>query len=556
MKEQTAQKWWDLRNKSHLKSAVIAAALGAAVWFLAPLILPVQLPADFPKLPDLQALNPSIREIVQQADKEARKRPGSGETVGKLAMVYHANQLFDQAAAAYRIATRLEPHNPRWAYAQAVFSEENGAEAELMKFLNRTVELQPGHVPALIKLADSAFKSDKLGEAERLYNAAAAQPGGSGALQAAFGLGRVAAHRREWNRLVGAVAPAAANFPHAAPLHTLLQEAYTGLGQPDKAEQARQNGAYAKWKTLPPLDDPFIDQLIDVCYSSTRLLKQAGLLSKTGRPGQAIELGRRAVQAEPADADARDYLARTLVTFYGDKPEAIEEAMTQVGECMRLRPSNPIPLGGFADDFFKSPKPPDAVRKLRELLQANPKIPGIHFFLGQAAESLGETGTAAAEYRAALKENPKDSGAHNKLGLIAEAGGRFEEAAALFRKAIQLNPMNTAARLNLAIELMQRGNYSQGVGELNELLRIDPHDAPAHFLMGFAYLSRKQAPEAESKFRQGLVYKPEDAEARFGLGMALAAQGRREEAAAELQEALRLRPNHVQAQNLLRQLGY
>lgn len=543
-------------RKSALKTAGLAAGLGVAVWFLAPLVLPVNVPADFPALPDLKPLNPSARQIVERSDQEARKTPNSAELTGRLGLVYHANMLLDQAAAAYRIAARLAPGDPQWAYAQAVLSEETGAEADLMKSLNRTVELEPNHVPALIKLADSAFKSDRLDDAARFYKAAAGAPGGTAALQSAFGLGRVEARRKQWNKLVEAVAPVAASYPHAAPLHEQLREAYTSLGQADKAELARQNAAYAKWKSLPPLDDPFNDSVMEVCYSSTRLLKQAGLLSKTGRPGEAVELARRAAQAEPADADVRDYLARTLVTFFGDQPEAIDEAMTHVGECMRLRPSNPIPLGGFADDFFKSPKPPEAVRKLRALLQANSKIPGIHFFLGQAAEQLGEMDTAAAEYRAALKENPKDSGAHNKLGIIAEAAGRHDEASAYFRKAIQLNPMNTAARLNLAIDLLQRGNHAQGFGELTELLRIDPHDAAAHFLMGFAYLSRKQAPEAEARFRQGLVYKPEDAEARFGLGTALAAQGRREEAAGELRQALQLRPGHAPAQNLLRQLGY
>ena len=543
-------------KKKVIATAGLAAALGIAMWFLAPLLLPVNVPPDFPPLPDLQSSNPSMREIIQRSDQQARSKPVSAESVGKLGLVYHANLFYGQAAAAYRIAARSEPLSPQWAYAQAVLSEETGAEAALMKFLSQTIELDPNHVPALIKLADSAFKSDRLDEAGRLYKTAADAPGSTAAVQAAFGRGRVAARSKDWNTLATAVAPVAAAYPHAAPLHELLQQAYTALGQTDKAEQARQSAAYAKWKSLPPLEDPFTDQLIEVCYSSTRLLKQAGLLGKTGRPDQAIDLARRAAQAEPADADVRDYLARTLITFYGDKPEAIDEAMSHLAECMRLRPSDPIPLGGFADDFFKSPKPPAAVQRLRALLQSNPKIPGIHFFLGQAAEQLGEMETAAAEYRAALKENPKDSGAHNKLGLIAEAAGRFDEASAYFRKAIQLNPMNTAARLNLAIDLMQRGNYAQGFGELNELLRIDPQDAAAHFLMGFAYLSRKQAPEAESKFRQGLVYKPGDAEARFGLGAALAAQGRRDDAAAELRQALQLRPNHAQAQNLLRQLGY
>ena len=542
-------------NAAVFKIAGLAAALGVAAWLLAPLVLPVKLPPDFPNTPDLKLLNASARELVEQTDREARQQPASAEAVGKLGMVYHANLVHKPADAAYRLAARLAPDDHRWAYALAVLHEETGAAKEQLEFLQKTVERKPDHVPALLKLADSYFKADRLEEAARHYETAAGAQGGTASLQAAFGLGRVRARSGEWSKVIETVGPATKAYPHAAPLYGLLEQAYTALHRANEAAQARQAAGWAKWKALPPLDDPFSRQLTDVCFSATRLLKEAGVLSRTGHPDQAIELARRAARAEPADADVRNYLARTLITFYGDKPEAINEAMTHLAECLRLKPSDPVPLGGFADDFFKAPKPPVAVERLRALLRGHADIPGVHFFLGQAADALGETAEAAAEYHAALKANPNDSGAHNKLGLIAENSGNYDEASVHFRTAIQLNPMNTAARLNLAIELMQRGNYAEGFKQLDELLRIDPHDASAHFMKGFALLSMKRADEAAAKFREGLLYKPDDAEARFGLGTALAAQGRREQATVELREALRLSPNHSRARELLTRLG-
>jgi tetratricopeptide (TPR) repeat protein len=549
------------KNASHgraalLRMAGLAAALGVAAWFIAPRVLPVGLPPDFPSPPDLSQLNASTRELIRQADEKARQRPGSADAAGKLGMAYHANLLYEQAEAAYGIAARLAPRDPQWTYALAVLHEENGRDSEQLNFLARTIELKPAHVPALIKLADSSFKSDRLDEAARHYESASKAAEGTATLQAAFGLTRIAARRGGWKKVIETAAPAADAYPHAAPLHALLEQAYTALGETGKAGQARQSAGWAKAKAVPPLEDPFIEQLMGVCYSSTRLLKHAGLLSRTGHPGRAIEVARRAVAAEPTDADVRNYLARTLISFFGGQPEAIEEAMDHLDECLRLRPSDPVPLGGFADDFFKSPKPPAAVERLRALLRARPDIPGVHFFLGEAADALGESAEAAAEYRAALKSNPNDSAAYNKLGLIAERAGRYAEASAHFHRAIQLNPLNTAARLNLAIERIQRGDYQQGFRQLDEILRINPHDAAAHFCMGFAYLSMKRPTDAAAKFNEGLHYKPEDAEARFGLGAALATLGRRDEAVAELRQALKLRPNHSPARELLYQLGY
>jgi tetratricopeptide (TPR) repeat protein len=360
--------------------------------------------------------------------------------------------------------------------------------------------------------------------------------------------------KRDWNRVIEIIGPLTRSYPHAAPLYALLQEAYEGLGQAEKAGQARLSSGSAKWKSVPPFEDPFNEQLVGYSHSSTRLLKHAGLLSRAGLADRAIDAGRRAVQADPKDPDARNFLARTLLIFHPDKSQAVDEAMAHVTECLRLRPGDHVPLGGFADDFFKSPKQPAAVERLRALLRSHPDIPGIHLFLGEASDALGETLEAEAEYRAALRENPKDSAAYNKLGLVAEKQGKAAEASGHFRKAIQLNPENTAARLNLAIEVMQQGNYTQGLKELDDLLKINPHDAAAHFCMGFAFLSLNRTDEAIARFRHGLLYKPDDAEARFGLGSALAVQGKREEALAELRETLRLKPNHARARRMVEQL--
>src|ERR1039457_6610096 len=100
--------------KPVLKIGALAVALGVATWLLGPLLLPANLPADFPKLPDLRTVNPGLRELLQGADRDARRRPNSAEADGKLGMAYHANLFLEEAAAAYRIAARLAPNDYRW----------------------------------------------------------------------------------------------------------------------------------------------------------------------------------------------------------------------------------------------------------------------------------------------------------------------------------------------------------------------------------------------------------------------------------------------------------
>jgi tetratricopeptide (TPR) repeat protein len=544
-------------NKNGLLKLVgLAAVLAAGTWLLSSILLPGKLPEDFPALPDLKTANPDIRNSLAGADREARKHPGSAEAIGTLGIAYHANEYFEQAARAYRIAAGLAPRDSRWAYAQAVLYAENGNEEQQFDFLRQTIRLKPDHVPALLKLADRAFKHDRLDEARRYYELAAKASDKDAGMQIAFGLARVAVRREEWNKVVEYTVPLCRDYPYVRPPYQLLETAYEALGQADKAAQVRETIPSSKFTDVPPIKDPFNDQLIAASYSSTRLLKEAGVLSHFGSPDRGIQVARRAAEVVAADPDPHNFIARTLLTFYPDKPEAIAEALTELGECLRLKPDDPAPLFGFANSFFDAPKIPEAVEQLRTLLRQYANRDEAHFYLGLVAEAQGKTEEAVSQYQAALKHDPNNRRIYNKLGLIFARAGKLDGAIGYFQKYIQLNPLNSDVRLNLAIALIERGNYDQGMKELTEVLRLNPHDATAHFCMGFGLLHLKRIDEAISAFRNGLRNKPDDAGAHYGIASAFAMQRKREQAVAELQEALRLRPNYPEAQNMLRQLEH
>ena len=541
---------------SLLKTGALAVALGVATWLLAPLLLPAKLPEDFPKAPDLHRLNPSHGELLRTADRDARRKPGSAEVVGKLGLAYHANLFLDQAARAYRIAGRLAPDDYQWVYCQAFLEEENGNEKEELRLLEQTLRLKPDHALAQLKLADWFFKLDRLDEAARYYEMASGVPGGTAVLQATFGLGRVAARRQDWKKVVEYIAPLSHDYPSLLPPYELLQQAYEALGQADNAAEAREGAALAARKAMPPPEDPLNGQLMDLCYSSTRLLKEAGLLSRIGYPERGIQLARRAAQADPTDPDVRAFIATTLLTYYGDKPEAIDEALTQIGEYLRLRPDDLAPLWTFTTDFFKTAKPAAAVERLDALLRPHANSADAHFSLGLVADAKGETAEAFSQYEAALRNKPNDYVICNKLGEVLDKAGKYDEAIAHFQRSLQLNPQIAAPRRNLGIALIQQGNYGQGMRELGELLRINPHDTDTYVVLGFALLSLRRIDEAIPRFREVLRYKPDSPEGHYGLGFAFSVQGRREDAVAELQQALRLRPDFPEAEALLRQLDH
>ncbi len=539
---------------SLLKVGALAVVLGAAAWLLAPFLFPMKLAKDFPGLPDLQTASPDLRTMLQEADQEARRRPGSAEAVGKLGKAYHANRYVEQAARAYGIAARLAPRDDQWVYCQAFLEEENGNEESQLKLLQETLRLKSDHPFALLKLADWYFKLDRLDEAARYYERAVRADDARASVQATFGLGRIAARRQNWSKVVEYLAPLSQANPRLRPPYVLLQQAYETLGQFDKAAEAQRGIVLADVKAVPPPIDPLDEQLNDLSYSSTRLLKQAGRLSRSRQPERAIQVARRAAEAEPKDPDVRSFLARTLLTFFGDKPEAIEEAITQLGEYVRLRPNDLTPLWTFTSDFVATPRAGPAVERLHALLRPHAGSAEAHLSLGLVAEAEGETAEAITHFEAALNMKPDDPVAHNKLGQVLDRAGRYGEAAAHFRKSIDLSPQDVILRRNFAIALIQQGKYSQGVTEFGEALRSNPYDVPSLIGMGFALLNLDRIGEAIPIFRDVVRYQPDSAEGHYGLGFALSIQGRRQDALSEVRESLRLRPDFPEARQLLQQI--
>jgi tetratricopeptide (TPR) repeat protein len=537
---------------SILKTGALAVGLGVAAWLLAPFILPSNTPPDYPKLPDMKGLNASMRGALQSADRDARRHSGSAEAMGKLGMAYHANLFLEQAARAYRIAARLAPGDYQWAYCQAVLEEENGNARQQLPLLEQTLRLKPDHVPSLLKLADAFFKLDRMDEAQRYYERAAQAPGAF--LQATFGLGRVAERRRDWNQVIAYGAALTRAHPDLKPPYDLLQEAYGALGQAAKAEDARIGGLASRAKAVPPLEDPLGEQLTSLCYSSTRLLKQAGLLKQMGYPDRAIETARRAAEAEPKDPEIRQFIASTLLGAYPYQPESVEEALTQLAECLRLRPEDPVPLWLFAQDFFNSPKTPAAVERIGAMMRPYVNRSDAHLYLGRLANAKGDTGEAISQFNAALKSEFNSSGVYDNLGVALGKAGRRDEAIANFQKSVELDPTNATAHFNLGLTLIERGNDAPGMKEVSEAIRLKPNYPDAHFCLGFAYLNARRIDDAMARFREGLRYRPNDPEGHYGLGSALALQHKREEAIAELREALKLSPNHPDARALLEQI--
>ncbi len=209
--------------------ALLAVVLGFGTWFVLRTLGP-SLPADFPGRPDLKSANAALVNLIDTTEAAARSHPESASDVGRLGMVYHGNQFYDQAQAAYAIASRLYPGDYRWAYYQTLLAEERGQGTAQFSLLEKVLQLKPDFQPALLRQGDFFLKQGEFEKAGQYYDKASRVAGGENSPQARFGAARIAQRRGDWVRVIENLEPLARDYPRVRPAHQLLAEAYAKRG--------------------------------------------------------------------------------------------------------------------------------------------------------------------------------------------------------------------------------------------------------------------------------------------------------------------------------------
>jgi tetratricopeptide (TPR) repeat protein len=217
------------------------------------------------------------------------------------------------------------------------------------------------------------------------------------------------------------------------------------------------------------------------------------------------------------------------------------------------------------------------LRICEEVATANPRLVGIHNFLGNSYFVCGRIDQAIAEYQQAIELQPDEPGIHYNLGRAYYKKGIPDAAETEYKKALQLNPVYIPAHLNLGHLYVVLGRLDAAISEWRATLQIDPKCAEVLCILGSAILLRgertfkhtlagsadegdpdlievAETRPAESAIQEAInlcqnviFLKPDMAEAHNTLGTALAYQKRYEEAAREFLKALEIKLDFLEA---------
>ncbi len=241
-----------------------------------------------------------------------------------------------------------------------------------------------------------------------------------------------------------------------------------------------------------------VDQLLAVATPTGELLNLHGrILNRLGRFAPARESLRRAIEAEPRNAD--HYLdLSTLLSNAGDSAGAlrvVEEGLAREAEPDRLR----VQLGL------------------------------LHLKQGKREE-------AESAFRSALDANPLNRSAYLALATLFASGNRSKDALDLISAALRRLPedpflhyLNGGLLLNL--EDASEAGYVAAEASLRTALRLNPYHAGTHYLLGRIALRQGDLDSARAHLEKAVAFDPAHAAAYFQLGSVLRRQGHRELAA-------------------------
>ena len=120
----------------------------------------------------------------------------------------------------------------------------------------------------------------------------------------------------------------------------------------------------------------------------------------------------------------------------------------------------------------------DAIGEIQQVIALDSTSGSAYRLLGRAHDFLGQTDSAAADYRQAIVLNEQDGWSMNNLGLVQVERGEYDEALKTLSRAVELSNAATF-RNSLGLALEHTGHYTAAVEAYKSALSADSGYAKA-----------------------------------------------------------------------------
>jgi tetratricopeptide (TPR) repeat protein len=401
---------------------------------------------SIPKL-DLAAYRPQLRAPAEKAYQALQAKPLDPDANGNLGMLLHAFEQLESAEICYRRARSLDPKRFQWAYYLALVQALDGKNEEAAGSLRDAIQIDPGYVPARIKLAEVLLTLGRLDESREMSQSILKD--NPQAAPAYYWLGRVASASGQTTVAEEQYRKACELWPSYGTAHYALALADQKAGK--QAEAQRHMAAYQKYKADgdPQPEDPVLEAVRSLDNTALAHLMKGVDLENAGQMEQAIAEHEEAVRLDPKLVQAH----ANLIALYG-----------------------------------RTGRPEKAEQEYRATVALNPNLPQSHYDYGVFLTARERFPEAEASFRKALESSPNYAEAHSNLGAMLERKGKFDEALREYQAAIENKPNFRQAQFQLGHLLLMQHKATEAIAHLSQTLTPEDGDTPRFlFVLGVAY---------------------------------------------------------------------
>ena len=246
---------------------------------------------------------------------------------------------------------------------------------------------------------------------------------------------------------------------------------------------------------------------------------------------RAIEYLKKATAADPANGEATQLLGLSyylgghpsdaiplLEKVQGWYPRANVDASYILGVCY-IQTRNydqarkafgkmfDVPADSAASYLFtarmllRQEYDPVAEEYAQKAAALDPKLPLVHFLLGELYLHKSRVPESIAEFQKEVAINPAHAATYYKLGDAYSRLQKFEDAERVLQRSIWLDATSTGPYILMGKVLEKKGEYDLAVRALRRAVTMDPNNPTTHHLLGQAYRDMGKKEEAESELK-------------------------------------------------------
>lgn len=131
----------------------------------------------------------------------------------------------------------------------------------------------------------------------------------------------------------------------------------------------------------------------------------------------------------------------------------------------------------------------------------DPKLPLVHFLLGELYIFKSRIPEAIAEFQKEMTINPGNAATYYKLADAYSRVQNYDEAERLLQRSIWLDATATGPYILMGKVLEKKGEFELALRALQHAASMDPNNPTTHHLLGQAYRDMGRKEEAESELQ-------------------------------------------------------